>query len=224
MAVDGALLARAQQPTLRLYGWQPHAVSLGHFQSYADFADLPEGTSIVRRSTGGGAIHHGDELTYSLALDLDLLPRDLAAGYALVHDALVRALAQIGVACHRAADGRMSARPQDRWCFAHPVQGDLMTDRGKLCGSAQRREKARVLHHGSLVLRRPGHTPFVAAVEDQVEPTEDVRSDLRAAVIGEVAKALTLEPATAELDQHERAMATQLREHVFSTPEHVQKR
>ena len=68
MAVDGALLALAEGPTLRLYGWRPHAVSLGYFQSLADFEQLPSDTPLVRRSTGGGAIHHGDELTYSLAL------------------------------------------------------------------------------------------------------------------------------------------------------------
>ena len=95
MAVDGALLELAEGPTLRIYGWQPHAVSLGYFQKIADFADLPKGTSIVRRTTGGGAIHHGDELTFSLALPASLLPSDIAESYAVLHDAIVRALAAI---------------------------------------------------------------------------------------------------------------------------------
>ena len=79
MAVDSALLATATAPTLRLYAWQPHAVSLGYFQALSDFGDLPPGTPVVRRTTGGGAIFHGDELTYSLALDAIALPSGLAA-------------------------------------------------------------------------------------------------------------------------------------------------
>ena len=224
MAVDGALLTLAEAPTLRLYGWRPHAVSLGYFQSLADFEQLPSDTPIVRRSTGGGAIHHGDELTYSLAVDAALLPKDLAAGYALLHDAVARALLDVGVCCERATDGRMSARPQDRWCFAHPVQGDLVTARGKLCGSAQRRERGRVLHHGSLVLRRPALTPFVAAVEDQVEPTEDVRRGLHEGFAREIGAALALQPSHGALRDVESTRADELARDVFGAAAHVARR
>ena len=224
MAVDGALLAAAQTPTLRLYSWRPHAVSLGYFQSISDFEDLPEDTPLVRRTTGGGAIFHGDELTYSLALQADRLPSDLAASYVLVHDALVRALTAVGVTCVRAREGRVSARPQDRWCFAHPVQGDLMTDRGKLCGSAQRRERGRVLHHGSLVVRRPSQTPFVAAIADQVEPTAKVRRGLHRAVTDELAAALSMRPCQGQLDDHERNLAARLERDVFGADSHIARR
>lgn len=224
MAVDGALLAAAQTPTLRLYSWRPHAVSLGYFQALADFDDLPKGTALVRRATGGGAIFHGDELTYSLALDADNLPADLAAGYALVHDALMRALATVGVRCTRALEGRISARPEDRWCFAHPVQGDLMTDRGKLCGSAQRRRNGRVLHHGSLVINRPPQTPFVAAFADQVEPTAEVRRGLHGAVAAEVAAALSLHPCQGKLNDSERELAARLEDDVFGAERHIARR
>jgi|GEM_PF-5035202 len=224
MAVDGALLAAAQTPTLRLYGWAPHAVSMGYFQSIADFADLPGGVPLVRRTTGGGAIYHGDELTYSLATDAAMLPRDLAEGYALLHGALVRALAGVGVRCHRATEGRMSARPQDRWCFAHPVMGDLVTERGKLCGSAQRRERGRVLHHGSLVIERPELTPFVAAIADQTTPTAIVRKGLHEAVIREIAAALALRPYHGAISGAERDLAQQLQRDVFSNKRHIARR
>jgi len=227
MSVDGALLGLAEAPTLRLYGWSPHAVSLGYFQKVADFDDLPQGTALVRRTTGGGAIHHGDELTFSLAIDAELLPRQIADSYALLHDALVRVLDGIGVRCHRATEGNLSARPQDRWCFAHPVQGDLLTERGKLCGSAQRRvpgARARVLHHGSLVLRRPQLTPFVAAVEDQVEPTDEVRRGLLESIPREVAKLFSLEPTPSQLDEAERTMAAQLQRDVFGNADFLRKR
>jgi len=224
MAVDGALLDLARQPTLRLYGWSPHAISLGYFQSLADFADVRETTQVVRRTTGGGAIHHGDELTFSLALDADLLPKDVARSYELLHDAVVRALRDVGVACRRATTGRLSSRPGDRWCFEHPVRGDLLTDRGKLCGSAQRRARGRVLHHGSLVLRRPAHTPFVAAVEDQVAPTEQVRTGLRAALVRELAAALSLRPSHGALEDAERAGADALERELFGADAHTERR
>jgi lipoate-protein ligase A len=227
MAVDGALLALAEAPTLRFYGWRPHAVSLGYFQRLADFADLPAATPMVRRTTGGGAIHHGDELTFSLALDAALLPGAIAASYVLLHDALVRALDRLGVRCRRSTEGAMSARPEDRWCFAHPVQGDLLVDGRKLCGSAQRRvpgRRPRVLHHGSLVIRRPEHTPFVAAIEDQIEPTDDVRRGLHELVRDEVANLFDLESTASELTAQERAMAARLRDERFGNAAHLQKR
>ncbi|MEC8252094.1 MAG: hypothetical protein VX044_02695 [Planctomycetota bacterium] len=224
MAVDGALLAAATAPTLRLYAWRPHAVSLGYFQALSDFDDLPPGTSVVRRTTGGGAIFHGDELTYSLALDAAALPKELAASYALVHDAIVSALASLGVSCQRAREGSMSARPEDRWCFAHPVQGDLLTDRGKLCGSAQRRERGRVLHHGSLVIERPAATPFVAAIADQVPPTARLRRGLHEAVTREIAAALEMEPCHGKLDEHESQLAERLEREVFGAKDHIARR
>src|SRR6188768_1525357 len=115
MAVDEALLALAALPTLRLYRWWPHAVSLGWFQRAEDFADLPPGTPIVRRLTGGGAIHHGDELTFSLAIDARWLPRDVAASYRLLHLAAVDALHRAGVDSHLVASGELpGARPGQR--------------------------------------------------------------------------------------------------------------
>ena len=214
MAVDEALLHAAAAPTLRLYGWRPHAVSLGWFQRWADFADLPAGVDVVRRLTGGGAICHGDELTFSLALDAGLLPRDVAASYELLHDAAVAALADVGVACRRLAGGKPAgARPRERWCFAEPGDGDLVTPAGKLLGSAQRRVRAprpRVLHHGSLALRRPELTPFVAAVADAREPDAALRARLADALVDRLAVALGLPAVAGALAADERAMASAL--------------
>jgi len=234
MAVDTALLELATTPTLRIYGWQPHAVSLGYFQKIADFDDLPEDTVFVRRATGGGAIHHGDELTFSLALDAHHLPGDIAASYTLLHDAIVRALAKVGVPCHRVkSDKQPAARPSDRWCFKTPVAGDLVTDAGKLLGSAQRRARLtndagesrnRVLHHGSLVLTRPSHTPFVAAVADHVTPTGDLRRELHSALIAELAKVLALEARPDKRTRAEESMAAKVSNEQFGNPAHLHRR
>ncbi len=228
MAVDGALLELADEPTLRIYGWQPHAVSLGYFQKIADFADLPEGTPIVRRTTGGGAIHHGDELTFSLVLDAELLPKNIAESYVLLHEAIVRALAAIGVSCRRAVSGNVAAaRPHSRWCFEDPVRDDLITEQGKLLGSAQRRTNTatpRVLHHGSLVLNRPAHTPFVAAVCDQVPITGLVRRQLRSQLVAELAKVLGIESQRDTRTAAEDAMAARLADEQFRNTAYIRRR
>lgn len=225
MAVDEALLELGEVPTLRLYGFSPHAVSLGWFQRFADFVDLPPGTPIVRRLTGGGAIHHGDEVTFSLALDAALLPGDVAASYVRLHDAIVAALAGFGIHCERLARGHgQSARPDARWCFAEPGRDDLVTPRGKLLGSAQRRvqkPRPRVLHHGSLVLQRPALTPFVAALADSALPP---LPDLHRALAHHLAEALGMELQPGERTAAEDALAARLQRDRYEAPDFVRLR
>ncbi len=212
MAVDEALLLLGRGAALRLYGWSPHAVSLGYFQRFADFADLPAGTPIVRRLTGGGAIHHGDEVTFALTCDPDLLPR-IDASYRVLHDAAVRALRSVGVADAQVVGGApASPRPEARWCFAEPGGGDVVTARGKLLGSAQRRiasPRARILHHGSIVLSRPCLTPFVAAVAD-TRSDGNAAAELRTTLVAEFSRAIGLAPADSQLSNEERSLATTL--------------
>lgn len=227
MAVDEAMLTLGNAPTLRLYSWAPYAVSLGYFQRAADFADLPAGTTIVRRLTGGGAIHHGDELTFSLALDATLLPPSVAESYVLLHDAVVGTLAELGIPSERVAAGHgQSPRPADRWCFASAGRDDLITPRGKLLGSAQRRiqqPRPRVLHHGSLVLQRPSLTPFVAAIAD-ARHTDALLPDLRTRLATNLARALELELVPGELTAAERALAAHLQVARYENPAFVQLR
>jgi lipoate-protein ligase A len=228
MAIDEALLELADLPTLRLYGWAPHAVSLGWFQKLADFGDVPADTPIVRRLTGGGAIHHGDELTFALAIAAERLPADLPASYALVHDAAIAALAAVGVIAERLREGHSpSARPSAKWCFAEPGEGDLVTPRGKLLGSAQRRIRVpapRVLHHGSLVLRRPSLTPFVAAVDDAAATDAALRDRLADEFVARLAVSLGMEPFVGELTAAETAMATQLERDKYGDPSFTARR
>ena len=188
---------------------------------------MPADVPIVRRPTGGGAIHHGDELTFALVVDAARLPGDVASGYRLVHDAVLAALADLGVPAARNAGGpAQAARPTERWCFAEPGRDDLVTERGKLCGSAQRRVRngrARVLHHGSLVLRRPALTAFAAAVEDRGPVTDAVRTGLRRRVAVRLAAALGLAPADGSWTDAERALTSELRR-TFADPAHLRRR
>ncbi len=106
MARDEALLAQVgdgiSPPTLRLYQWDPPTISLGYFQRYADYESLPSPAgelAVVRRQTGGGAILHDLELTYSLALPLahPLLAKGPSKLYEVAHDAIIACLAELGI-------------------------------------------------------------------------------------------------------------------------------
>ena len=228
MAVDEALLVAGGAPTLRLYGWSPHAVSLGWFQRAADFDDLPAGTTIVRRLTGGGAIHHGDEITFALTADTHVLPRDIEASYRLLHEAAIAALSHLGVHGRLCDVGDLpGARPAERWCFGSPGRNDVVTGAGKLLGSAQRRiaqPRPRVLHHGSIVLQRPSLTPFVAAAADE-QPADAAFADaLRRQLVERIAAGLGLEPEAGSLSPEERDLADRLRGERYRNPAFLRRR
>ncbi len=163
MARDEHLLySESRRPAaLRLYGWDPVTLSLGYFQRYAQVADLPPDVrqmAVVRRSTGGGAILHDREVTYSFVLD-DALPVALqppVALYRLVHGCWRTALARHGQVVEMAPDHLPLPTPRGGpfFCFARPGRTDLLLAGDKLLGSAQRRIQGRVLQHGSLLLGR----------------------------------------------------------------------
>jgi lipoate-protein ligase A len=174
MAVDEALLRAGESPTLRLYRWDPHGVSLGYFQRAADFPwdrFAREGVPVVRRLTGGGAIFHGDEITFSITADANdpLFEGPVRASYDRVHAILARALERCGAPRSEVAargDAKiLSDRPASPWCFHESTAFDLVAASRKLVGSAQRRTGGRILHHGSIVLRPNRFTPEVASVE-----------------------------------------------------------
>ncbi len=162
MARDEALLVRVGErgslPTLRLYQWDPPTVSLGYFQPYADYEALPPPVSqlaVVRRTTGGGAILHDLELTYSLALPADhsLLSAGPSRLYELAHEAVIASLEALGVSpiqCGRTDDSGAARGPF--FCFERRHCFDVLLDRDKIAGSAQRRTPHAILQHGSIIL------------------------------------------------------------------------
>lgn len=160
MAIDETLLERVSQrqrlPTLRLYGWEPFCLSLGYGQSSAD-VDLERlqarGWHLVRRPTGGKAILHGDELTYSLTLPLDdeLARGDVVESYRRISQGLMEALALLGLTPHstRATADGVARGPV---CFEVPSHYEITVGGRKLIGSAQVRRRAGLLQHGTLPL------------------------------------------------------------------------
>jgi len=162
MGVDEALLASAAGglATLRLYTWEGHWLSLGYGQP-ADPARSAAcrvaGVGLVRRATGGAAVLHGSDLTYALAAPEDALPPGLAGVYGLVAEALLEALAAVGVKAQRSPRGPGAGRgaPRAFDCFVAPAADEICAGPGagrKLVGSAQRRAGGGVLQHGSIRL------------------------------------------------------------------------
>jgi len=156
MGLDETLLEEPiAPPTLRLYTWKPDTLSLGYFQSLVDVPGHERARAIVRRITGGGAIHHVNELTFSIAVSLDhpIYRGTVADSYRRVHAALATALRGVGVEAAPRGDTILeSDRTGTGMCFHTSTPLDLAWNGKKGVGSAQRRKKGRVLHHGSIKL------------------------------------------------------------------------
>jgi lipoate-protein ligase A len=160
MAIDEAILEAVGHgnvpPTLRLYRWEPACLSLGYAQpaSDADCVRLAErGWHLVRRMTGGRAILHVDELTYSVALPIRhaLAAGTIVESYRRLSVALLRAVEQLGLAV-RAAPKDAHAAASGPVCFEVPSDYEITADGKKLVGSAQVRKQSAALQHGSLPL------------------------------------------------------------------------
>jgi lipoate-protein ligase A len=168
MAIDEAIfrgvLEGSVPPTLRLYGWEPHAFSIGygqHPQSVLDVAACrQDGVGIVRRITGGGAILHGDEVTYSLAATkADFgLNDSISNSFKVICAFILHAYRQMGLKPSFAVETdsvkeKVPLGAAEAFCFAGKEKYDILIAGKKLGGNAQRREKAAIFQHGSIPLR-----------------------------------------------------------------------
>lgn len=173
MAVDEALLQSAAatgRAAIRFYGWSVPTVSLGYFQRAADrAAHGPSGAcALVRRMTGGGAIVHDRELTYSLALPAwHPLAADHQRLYLVVHTALIEALGEWGIRAELSLPGeRPTGARLPFLCFLRRAPGDVLIGGVKLAGSAQRRRSGAVLQQGSVLLARSPAAPELPGIEE----------------------------------------------------------
>lgn len=173
MAVDQALLEEVDAggpATLRFYAWNAPTLSLGYFQSVGDRNEHAESRSVplVRRSTGGGAILHDAELTYSLCMPItDRASRHVRTIYDAVHQSIIAALADLGVVATRFADSAAAPAPQAPepfLCFQRRTDEDLVLAGYKIAGSAQRRAARAVLQHGSVLLAASRCAPQLPGV------------------------------------------------------------
>lgn len=249
MAIDEAIMLAVSEkkapPTVRFYGWQPFCLSVGYGQSMKKEVDIDacqsQGFDYVRRPTGGRAILHGDELTYSL-----LVPQDeprvtggIVESYRRLSVGLVEGLRLLGAKALQADALRGKLEEKTAVCFDAPSHYEITVEGKKLVGSAQMRRKSMVLQHGSL----PLYGDITRILDCLVLPSEEVRSRLRQELNGraitlekvldrdidfdEVASALAkglagslnLELIPAELSAYERDLADSLYREKYGTDE-----
>jgi lipoyl(octanoyl) transferase len=156
MALDELILEHAEstaRPVLRTYCWAEPFVSIGFFDRIERIEEQFPDRPLVRRWTGGGAVDHRDDFTFTLAVPgTDPSARWPAAlRYTEIHARVSSALAQLGVETESAGRSRATlpgAAPAP--CFAAAVCGDLLSAGRKIVGGAQRRTRAGVLHQGSM--------------------------------------------------------------------------
>jgi lipoyl(octanoyl) transferase len=201
MATDEYLLEAALSDGLkavRMYRWEEPTVSLGYFQDSDDEAlsTTFQNLAAVRRLSGGGAILHHHELTYSFVIPADdpltQIPTEL---YGRVHKAIIDVLRDFGADCSmRGEDNAKSDEPF--LCFVRGDRHDIHCNGHKVVGSAQRRRKGAVLQHGSIILERSTHAPQIPGLRDLSESfqektatSENVES-LEAAVVDAIAQSL----------------------------------
>lgn len=214
MAVDHALLERAataDEAVLRIYSWARPTLSLGMHERarVRPEALVFAGVDIVRRPTGGRALLHHREVTYSVTAPAR--GSSLGESYRAINLILLDALRRLGVSATAAERAGRPLRPDAAACFAEPSAGELVVDGRKLVGSAQRRDEHALLQHGSILLEND--QAMVAQLRgqtDELPPAATLRETLgRTVSVGEVVGALrqALEATTgsrvAELDETE---------------------
>lgn len=163
MQEDSDLLAAHQtgdDPILRLYRWKPAAVTIGYNQKFEDFdADTiaQEGFGLVRRPTGGRAIFHADELTYSVTGTSPgpLFGNTLHEAYMKINEGLVLFLQKLGLE-PEISGGESREAMKSLVCFKSAGQHEIRVGGRKIIGSAQRRTGGVFLQHGS-ILTGPRH-------------------------------------------------------------------
>jgi lipoate-protein ligase A len=144
MAIDRAVLVVNSKgkvpPTVRFYEWTPPAISIGYFQSLVEEVDLKmcdkHGVDYVRRITGGGAVLHENELTYSIVIpgSHKKIPKNIMDSYGRICDAIIKGLKNLEVES-----------------VYKPIN-DIITDGKKISGSAQTRKHKTVLQHGTVLM------------------------------------------------------------------------
>jgi lipoate-protein ligase A len=183
MAVDEALLDQAADEglaSLRFYRWSEPTLSLGYFQAYdeRDQHAPSRNAAVVRRLSGGGALIHDRELTYSLCLPASHpLAREAVTLYELVHEALIEIFAERGIAASLHGDPATAPpgeQPHEPFlCFARRTSADVVVavpsvgaaPPSKIVGSAQRRRRGAVLQHGAVLMETSPTAPELPGLD-----------------------------------------------------------
>ena len=247
MAIDAAILETVGRglvlPTLRLYAWDPPCLSLGYNQPFSD-VDLnrlgSRGWDLVRRPTGGRAILHSDELTYSVIGPKSdpRLEGGLMDSYRRISRALFAGLDKLGLPVE-VHSGKNPLAHHQPVCFENPSDFEITVKGKKIIGSAQARKKKGILQHGSLpltgdltritdVLVYPSQEPRSQAGQTLLEKADTVSGVLGREISWEMAaesfqeafsEVLHLDLVDGPLTTEEIERARNLAESQFGAPE-----
>ncbi|WP_409301634.1 biotin/lipoate A/B protein ligase family protein [Peribacillus sp. SCS-155] len=167
MALDEALLNWHSKgeipPVIRFYGWNPATLSIGYFQKAEKEIDLAQvhqqGLGFVRRPTGGRAVLHEHELTYSVIVTEEYpeMPKNVTEAYRVISEGILMGFRNLGMDAYFAVprtDEEKAAlkEPRSSVCFDAPSWYELVVEGRKVAGSAQTRQKGVILQHGSILL------------------------------------------------------------------------
>lgn len=166
MATDEALLQWHSQglipPTVRFYGWNPPTLSIGYFQKLEQEIEVHKlseyGFGLVRRMTGGRAVLHDQELTYSVIVSEDhsKMPKTVTEAYRVISQGLLEGFKELGLNAYFSVPETKEEieklkNPRSSVCFDAPSWYELVVEGKKIAGSAQTRHKGVILQHGSIL-------------------------------------------------------------------------
>lgn len=166
MALDEALLEFHSKgeipPVIRFYEWNPATLSIGFFQRVRDInleAVKAQHIGFVRRPTGGRAVLHDSELTYSIIVTEQYpnMPESVTEAYRVLSEGLLKGFQYLGLNAYFSipdTDDKKEAlkRPKSAVCFDAPSWYELVVEGKKVAGSAQTRQKGVILQHGAILL------------------------------------------------------------------------
>ncbi len=162
MAIDQVIMdlmsKKKVPPTLRFYGWKVPTLSIGYFQKAKKEVNLPyikeNNLGFVRRMTGGRAVLHDDELTYSVIVPEDdpIMPKTVSESYRVISQGLLEGFKALGLDACLSNPLKTRKENQSAACFDSPSDFELVIEGKKVAGSAQTRQRGVVLQHGSILL------------------------------------------------------------------------
>ncbi|WP_124727181.1 lipoate--protein ligase family protein [Staphylospora marina] len=162
MAIDEAILHVHREgrvpPTVRFYGWNPATLSIGYFQRVDKEVVLERirsrGLGFVRRMTGGRAVLHDKELTYSVVVSEDhpLMPPTVSESYRVISQALLEGYRLLGLKAELSLPESGRREAASAACFDSPSDYELVIEGRKAAGSAQTRQRGVILQHGSVLV------------------------------------------------------------------------
>jgi lipoyl(octanoyl) transferase len=187
MALDEVLLMKQSNetmpPVLRFYGWEPAGLSLGYFQKTKGKIDVEgakaRGYGIVRRPTGGLAVLHDQELTYSVIIpeSHEKMPNSVSQAYRVLSKGLLEGYKLLGIEPDLAIPMDLPGKSGTAVCFEEPSWYELVIRGRKAAGSSQTRQRGVILQHGSIPIEMDSEALF----DLFVYPNEKVKERARKA-------------------------------------------